>query len=109
MERSCVIEDTMELYSMNTLDTAYIRLPHRRQGFGTSLIVDLVETWPGDNIAFSKPISVPMQKVLEKYLQENEKSRYLFWEVDRTGDEGNRKLLWFSLKANKKKKHNESI
>uniref|UniRef100_A0A1B6CTI9 N-acetyltransferase domain-containing protein n=1 Tax=Clastoptera arizonana TaxID=38151 RepID=A0A1B6CTI9_9HEMI len=84
-------------YNMTTLDTAYIRKSHRRQGFALNLIHDLLFSWPG-NIGFSTPISIAMWKVLEKFLMLHENYKYLLWEVEGTGEEGSRKLIWFCLK-----------
>lgn len=47
---------------MVTLDTAYIISKHRRSGYGLSILEDIYEQYPQENIGFSSPIAIPMLK-----------------------------------------------
>lgn len=54
--------DTLSRYAMHTVDSVYIRRSHRRKGFAMSMIDDIIQTYPGEDIGFSKPISLSMCK-----------------------------------------------
>lgn len=52
----------MATYTMTTLDTLFIQKQHRGQGWGSSAVKDLLLEFPDENIGFSFPISIPMNK-----------------------------------------------
>ncbi|KAG8222150.1 hypothetical protein J437_LFUL000732 [Ladona fulva] len=97
-------EKTRCKYEMTTLDTAYIRCSCRRKGFGTSILKDLITDHPDQDIGLSKPISTAMWNVLHKFLMQNSQYRLRFWEIEGTGREGERTLVWYSLNSKSKKK-----
>ncbi|XP_035702092.1 protein FAM169B isoform X2 [Folsomia candida] len=84
----------MECYRMTTLDTLFIRRDYRGQGWGSSAVKDLLLEFPQENIGFSFPISIPMNRVLKKYLEVTPSDRPRFWEVTGCGTEGNTRNLW---------------
>jgi hypothetical protein len=61
--------ETMQCYSMATLDTIFIRMSHRRQGFATSALQDILTEFSGQSIGFSSPVSMPMMKGKSIYVQ----------------------------------------
>ncbi|XP_071449583.1 protein FAM169B-like [Hetaerina americana] len=95
-------EEMGSKYEMNTLDTAYIRNSHRRKGYGTSILYDLVNTYPGENVGLSKPISNSMRMVLSKFLSQHTQYRLNFWEIEGSGSEGFRTLVWYSMKSKRR-------
>ncbi|XP_049792240.1 protein FAM169B-like isoform X2 [Schistocerca nitens] len=90
-------ERTAEQYPMVTLDSIYVSPFHRRCGAATKLLEHLAATHCDQDIAVSTPISSTMRKVLKKFLAERPTYRRKFWEVEGTGQEGDRKLIWYSL------------
>ncbi|XP_063981477.1 E3 ubiquitin-protein ligase RNF14-like isoform X2 [Diachasmimorpha longicaudata] len=85
-------------YSMNTVDTAYIRSQHRNQGLGMEILYDAVKRYENQDIGFSKPISHGMLQVIRRFLMKHKDYRLHFWEVENGGIEGSVKLLWFTLR-----------
>ncbi|XP_066993284.1 protein FAM169B [Anabrus simplex] len=105
--KGTTIEETFQVYCMATLDTAYIRKQFRRQGHCTRMITDLLQSYPEQDIGFSSPISNSMKKVLKKYLTQQPELQNRFWEIEGAGEEGQRKLIWYSIlkETNRKRKH----
>ncbi|XP_043276907.1 protein FAM169B-like [Venturia canescens] len=87
-------------YSMPTIDTAYVRSEYRNRGIGTEILLDVISRFPIDDIAFSKPISNGMLRVLKRFLTERKDYRLRFWEME-NGDESSQKLVWFLLRNSK--------
>ncbi|XP_034943254.1 soluble lamin-associated protein of 75 kDa-like [Chelonus insularis] len=96
------IFNTPYAYSMNTLDTAYIRSKFRNKGLGLEILYNVIENYPNDDIGFSKPISEGMLRLLHKFLSKHKEFRLSFWEIENGGIEGSAKLIWFNLKKSGK-------
>ncbi|KAK0081526.1 hypothetical protein PV325_012010 [Microctonus aethiopoides] len=96
------IYGSTDKYSMNTLDTAYIRSQYRNCGFGMEILYDIVNRHSDQDIGFSKPISYGMLQVLNKFLTAHKECRLRFWEIENGGIEGSIKLVWFIIQRKKK-------
>lgn len=120
------IYGSTDKYSMNTLDTAYIRSQYRNCGFGMEILYDIVNRHSDQDIGFSKPISYGMFQgifriliikismnllpnfylifisVLNKFLKAHKEYRLRFWEIENGGIEGSIKLVWFIIQRKKK-------
>lgn len=103
LKSSVTDEQRAEQYSMVTLDSIYVSPFHRRRGAATKLLEHLAATHFDQDIAVSTPISSAMRKVLKKFLTERPTYRRKFWEVEGTGQEGDRKLIWYSLLKKERK------
>lgn len=79
---------------MPIVDLIFIRKAYRGQGLGIMIVDDVVKKYGHQNIGFSKPITAPMYKVLEKYLRTNAQERDYFWEV---GYDGYHNNVWLTL------------
>lgn len=96
------IEHREESYDMVTLDTAYIRSEYRRAGMGLSILEDIRNRHPNEDIAFSSPIAFSMLKVISKFITLYPEMKYKLWEVSGAGSEGSKKLAWFSVAKSKR-------
>lgn len=96
------IEHRGESYDMVTLDTAYIRSEYRRAGMGLSILEDIRNRHPNEDIAFSSPIAFSMLKVISKFITLYPEMKYKLWEVSGAGSEGSKKLAWFSVAKSKR-------
>jgi len=82
---------------MNILDAVFVRQSHRRQGWGSAMLNDIIKHFPDENVGFSHPISLSLQHVLQKFLSMESKYRSKFWSVKNRGEEGDRLNLWILL------------
>lgn len=53
---------SMGCYQMTTVDAVFVREKYRGQGFGSSAVKDVLIDFPLEDIGFSFPVSIPMQK-----------------------------------------------
>ncbi|KAJ9584753.1 hypothetical protein L9F63_020903 [Diploptera punctata] len=100
--KGLVFNTMVESYQMTTVDSVFIRTAHRRHGHATSMLTHITSCFPQQDIAFSSPISDNMCKVVRKYLNKNPGLREKLWQVEGTGREGDRKLLWYCTRRKKK-------
>jgi len=89
------------IMEMNILDAVFIRQTHRRRGWGSAMLKDIIKHFPDENIGFSHPISLSLQHVLKKFLLAESKYRSKFWNVKNRGEEGDRLNLWILLASRK--------
>ncbi|KZS10158.1 Uncharacterized protein APZ42_025457 [Daphnia magna] len=84
-------------FELPILDAVYICKAHRRQGWGTAMIEELVAVhFPDEDIGFSQPISHSLELVLKKFLLTNPRHRDKLWAVENCGEEGDRLNLWLA-------------
>ena len=88
----------MEKYSMDIVDSVFIRKSHRKRGHATGLLIYLVENYQ-DNIGFSSPISDGMKALLIKFLDNHVSKRDLFWQCEDNGDVGRRLNIWMNRRT----------
>ena len=83
----------IERYSMDIVDSIFIRKSQRRKGHANSLLNYLVETYP-DSIGFSSPISNGMKELLIRFLDNRVDKRDSLWQCEENGDIGRRLNVW---------------
>ena len=88
----------MEKYSMDIVDSVFIKKSHRRRGHATGLLNYLVENYQG-NIGFSSPISDGMKDLLIKFLDNHVNKRDLLWQCEDNGDVGKRFNIWMNRRS----------
>ena len=88
----------MEKYSMDIVDSIFIRKSHRKRGHATGLLNYLVENYQ-DNIGFSSPISDGMKALLIKFLDNHVSKRDLLWQCEDNGDVGRRLNIWMNRRT----------
>ncbi|XP_034241298.1 soluble lamin-associated protein of 75 kDa-like isoform X2 [Thrips palmi] len=94
--RGALYEKTVESYAMMTIDTIFVRSSYRRRGHVRTLLEALSESH--DDLGFSQPISDSMVKVLSRFLVDSKVHRRRFWEISGAGNEGCRKLVWYTIR-----------
>lgn len=85
----------METYQLDIVDSVFIRKSHRRRGFGTKLLGELMKIYPSD-LGFSRPTSKGMIYLLLKIMKKNETKRDRFWLCSESGGEGDKNNIWLS-------------
>ena len=85
----------MERYSMDIVDSIFVRKSHRRKGHANGLLNYLLENYP-DNIGFSSPISNGMKVLLIKFLENRIDKRDSLWQCEDNGDVGSRLNIWMN-------------
>lgn len=84
----------MEKYTVDIVDSIFIRKSHRRKGLATGLLQNLNNCYHDENIGFSSPLSNGMKKVLISFLSMHSDRRDNFWLCIDDGDVGNRNNIW---------------
>ena len=103
---------------MCILDGVFICKAHRRQGWGTTMIQDIITHLPDQDVGLRQPISHSLElgmpqfggvnifyiyfnnysfQVVKKFLTNNPQHRGKLWSVQNCGEEGDRLNLWFTL------------
>jgi len=53
---------------MNILDAVFVRQSHRRQGWGSAMLNDIIKHFPDENVGFSHPISLSLQHGMKIFI-----------------------------------------